>query len=371
MKQIFFLVTSSGKFYQRALFFGGIATVLLLGSFSYTFADDTIVVRGQVGSVIAGPSGEDTSDNGSDNDRDNNSDKKKNPASPVAQATVSIEAVDRQGMVANTAGGVPQFTASRPSFRGTTNIQNANITLVFSFGVFSLRSTFKANADGTWTWTSPEAFPNGNFRVTATAIHPTEASIRAEATLQFFVLAPKTDTPWNEQYPNTSVTSLFDLLVEIKEAYKTITPGENLIASVHLINFNSTETLENVLVSYSILDEEGNEILHQQETVVAGTKLSYFKVFYTQPDMKTGTYTLVVKVPSRNMLAVSSDQFTVEGKRELYITSLAKIDYTAIFLVITAIFFTFILLSYFEFIRFLSVKKRIRMVSSKFLKRFF
>jgi hypothetical protein len=350
----------SKKVHFSGLFF---AVIFIFTPFFHTLADQTILVKGKVGSVIEGPSAEDTS--GTD------SKKSKAKKATTSGASLSVEPANTQGAVFSQVAGITQFTTPRPAFRGTTNIQGATITLIFSFGEFTLKATLQAGADGTFSWVSPEDFPNGAFKMTVTAVHPTEVNITAETSTEFSVLSANSTNPWNQQYPEVPRGNLFDLSTSIQDQYTTIVPGSNIVASIQLINFTGTSDLINALVDYRILDDGGNEVLSQQETVVVGTKISYFKVFYTQPSIKPGLYTLVVKTPSQNGLALTTDDFRVEGKSELPLNSSAKIDYTAVFLLMVALFFAFIFLSYFEFIRFLGMKKRIRMVTAKFFKRFF
>lgn len=356
----------SGSVYWKQVLLGVSMIVFLFGLQAPVFADDTIVVRGQVGDVISGPVDDNESDNNNDSDSDK---KKKNPDSP-SQTTVFIEPAKLGGATFTQGGGLTQFTTAKPAFQGTTNIQSAHISLTFSFGEFTLRAFLLANPDGTFTWISPEDFPNGNFSVTAVATHPTAMSMNAETVLKFSVLAQNGRNPWTTQLQGTAQKSLFDLTAVIQEQYKNIVPGANIITAIRLANFNKKEGPVEVLVEYRILDEQGKEVLLQQETLVVDGVRNYLKAFYTQPDMKLGNYQLIVKILSQNSVSLALADFTIGGKKELSLSSLAKIDYTAILLIIAAIFFIFILLSYFEFIRFLSVKKRIRMVRAKFLKRF-
>jgi hypothetical protein len=365
------IIVSKAAHGKRVLLVMGIG-IFLFGHQTPVFADDTIVVRGQVGDVISGPVDDDESDDNDSNDNDSHSDKdtdKKNPPSP-SQATVFIEPSRAGGANFSQAGGVTQFTTAKPAFQGTTNIQSAHISLVFTFGKFTLRAFLVAQPDGSFVWISPEDFPNGNFSVTAVATHPTATSMRAETFMKFSVLSTEKTNPWNTQNPGTPQKSLFDLTAIIQDDYRNIVPGGNIIAAIKVANFNKSEGPVEVLVEYRILDEQGNEVLLQQETVVVDGIRSYLKAFYTQPDMKLGNYRLIVKILSQNSVSLASADFTVGGKKELQLSALAKIDYTAILLIIGAIFFIFILLSYFEFIRFLGVKKKIRMVRARFLKRF-
>lgn len=349
---------------RSTIFFIGCLIILLFASPFSSWADDTIVVTGQVGDVIGGPTDDESDGNESDSEKE-----KKNPAAP-SQTTVFIEPSHVGGTTFNQGEGVTQFTTAKPAFQGTTNIQNAHITLIFSFGKFTLRAFLVAKPDGTFVWISPEDFPNGNFSVAVVATHPTTSSMRAETSLKFSVLAQNGKNPWNTQPLGISQKSLFDLTAIIQDEYSNIVPGGNIIAAVKIANFKKTEGPVEVLVEYRILDEEGKEVLLQQETLVVDGIRNYLKAFYTQPDMKAGKYQLIVKILSQNSVSLALADFEVGGKKELQLSALAKIDYTAILLIIGAIFFIFILLSYFEFIRFLALKKRIRMVRAKLLKRF-
>lgn len=343
--------------------------VTFFGSSNLAFADEYIEVRGQVGSIVAGPSSEDTSD--SDNDNDDDSQKKKSSFTSTAAPDFSAWPANFNGALFDTQNGVARFTIARPAFEGKTNIQNAHITLVFKYGVFSLRSTTQADASGDWKWASPADFPNGNFQLNLQAQHPKENSIKKEVALSFDVAADKNGIFWNEQFLENGSQLPFDLLVSIQEQYRKVAPGENIVASIRMVNFTIPTSPLDVMIEYSIQDEEGKEIFYQQETLAVNKELSYVKAFYTQPDMPEGTYRLIVKMPSSNTLAVASAEFIIAGEKELFITPFAKVDYSLILKGVGIIFFLFILLSYFEFIRFLHVKKHIHFVTTKLLKKFF
>lgn len=357
------------KIWPNKFFLTALALAFFLISCGSALAQEQYIqVHGQVGGVIAGPSTEDTED---DDDEDKDDSSKKNPISFAAQPTVSVEPDNAQGAIFNLVAGMPQFVTARPAFKGQTNIQNAEITLIFSFNQFSLRATTQADAAGNWHFISSENFPTGIFHLTVLATHPEEPAIKAEIKTQFQVLTDQGIFPWSERSIKSSLADLFSVYVRIQDSYKVIAPGEDIIASIKLVNFNNASDPVEVEVEYGIYDEFGRELLRNQEVVTMRNELLYFKTFYTQPDMKEGTYQLVVKVLSQNALSLGTTNFTIKGKSGIVVTSLAKIDYTTITTGLIGASFIFVLLSYFEFIRFLSVKKSIRFVTSRVFKKFF
>lgn len=321
-------------------------------------------VRARVGDVISGP----TTEKDDDLDKEEES---KPQAITASQAMVSIEPANINGAQFTTSiSGRPEFSTA-PAFRGETNIQNANIILTFSYEEFIYQAVVRAGPNGKWNFHSPVSFPNGASSVLVRATHPDEPQIAAETSLVFSVQNSGAFVPWTEGLAQEKSNTQISLLLRIEEAFKVISPGENIIASVDINLEDLLQEDSNISLEYSIWDKEGKSILSQNETVTLTDSVSLFKTFYTQPSIAPGEYTLTVKAKSQNFLSSAGDSFKVEGEKTLPLSPVAKVDYTAVLLTLGGVFFTFTFLSYFEFARFLRVKNHIRTVRSQFLKRFF
>ena len=89
--------------------------------------------------------------------------------------------------------------------------------------------------------------------------------------------------------------SLFDIQVEIPEEYKTVSPGEELLALIKLINVGSGGRID-IFLSYWITNQAGNTILEEKETVAVETQNNFVRKFYLPKDIPAGQYALHAKV---------------------------------------------------------------------------
>lgn len=157
-------------------------------------------------------------------------------------------------------------------------------------------------------------------------------------------------------------------MVRIPDQFKTINPGDELIASINLINFGRAGSPVDVGVEYTITDANDKIVVQKSETVAVATRLSLLKSFKINPTAREGLYTLTIRVPSKDIIAVASDTFTVAGKAITMLSSTAKVDYTLLFQAILALFFLSFIILYFEYNRIMSLSRTIRQISEFDLK---
>lgn len=246
------------------------------------------------------------------------------------------------------------FDTQNPSFSGNVGIKNAIIFLEVHAAQI-IRSTTYADSQGNWSWQSPEAILPGIHTLLITAEDPENPAIMVSGSLDFYIMpgSPVKQPAQNNLRPNTIIPNnggnLFDVLVKIPQEFKTMAPGDDLVTSIKLINFGSAGNPVDVEVQYTIEDSQGGVILQSSETVAVATQLSFLKTFSTNPDLKTGSYKITVRVPSKDLIAASADSFDIKGVPIIALGSYGKIDFTLIFQALLAMLFLFSLVVYFEY----------------------
>ncbi len=89
--------------------------------------------------------------------------------------------------------------------------------------------------------------------------------------------------------------SLFDIQLAIPNDFKIINPGEELLASVKLVNLGSAGRID-VFLDYWIADSEQNIILQTKETVAVETQAGFVRTFVIPENTKSGQYSLYAKI---------------------------------------------------------------------------
>ncbi len=89
--------------------------------------------------------------------------------------------------------------------------------------------------------------------------------------------------------------SLFDIQVTIPNDFKVIYPGDDLLASVKLVNLGSAGRID-VFLDYWITDAEQNIILKTKETVAVETQAGFVRTFNIPENTKPGKYSLYAKI---------------------------------------------------------------------------
>jgi hypothetical protein len=94
-----------------------------------------------------------------------------------------------------------------------------------------------------------------------------------------------------------------------------VAPGELLPVQVKLTNFGGGGRVD-VTINYHILDENGNEVVTEKETVAVETTASFIKIIQIPRDVPPGKYTTEARITyqGQKVPATANYQFTVERK---------------------------------------------------------
>lgn len=122
----------------------------------------------------------------------------------------------------------------------------------------------------------------------------------------------------------SSERSLYDILININDTYKTIEKGEKLVSSIALIQ-TGVEKQEDVTLNYEITDENGEVVLKEVETRAVIDIERFKKTFNTQ-DFDTGDYSLSSEVIYSGGIAIAEGEFKIV-EREFTTTTMGLIIY--------------------------------------------
>lgn len=104
--------------------------------------------------------------------------------------TLSITTFD--GKAIGSFGGDPKSTDRQPEFSGTTNIPNADITLLIN-GSTVISALTSANVNGYWSWEPPIDLPRGTQTIFVTATDPADSSVTVSASFTFRIVKKDSD----------------------------------------------------------------------------------------------------------------------------------------------------------------------------------
>ena len=109
--------------------------------------------------------------------------------------------------------------------------------------------------------------------------------------------------------------SLFDIIITIPDKYKIVHPGDELLASIKLINLGSAGRVD-VFLDYWITDLQNNTVLKRKETVAVETQANFVRTFDIPKDIDSGKYNLYAKITyADGKLAIANHSFEVEKKQ--------------------------------------------------------
>ena len=260
-------------------------------------------------------------------------------------------------------GAVPVYATQLPAFSGHTDIKNA-IIFIEVHSAF-IRATTYADSAGNWSWTPADPLATGAHLILITAQDPLDSEITTSASYNFLINLPAGQKPLAvNEYPglqaNAAPNALFDILVKINNP--VVAPGDEILATIKLINFGTANRAVDIPVEYTIKNSKGEIISDSSETVAVATKLSYLKTFTLAAALPNDTYTLSVHVPSKDVIASASDTFKVQGPHAIVFSLNGKVDYTVLFQALLALFFLFSLIAYFEYNRVIILSAYIKKV---------
>jgi hypothetical protein len=110
-------------------------------------------------------------------------------------------------------------------------------------------------------------------------------------------------------------SAIFDIIITIPNDYKIVNPGDQLLATIKLVNLGSAGRID-VSLDYWIADSEQNILLENKETVAVETQASFVKTFVIPADAKSGQYSLNAKLTySETKQATAGDSFKVAEKQ--------------------------------------------------------
>ena len=130
---------------------------------------------------------------------------------------------------------------------------------------------------------------------------------------------------------------LFDVRLDIPYRSQYIFPGEEVSGEIEL--FNLDEGIIDVSIDYIIKDEDGNEIIFEQETITVETKKEFVKNFLIPAEAGFGRYIFYVRVTYADEVASASVLFNVGErpffkKRVIWYTLIIALVLIALFIVI-------------------------------------
>jgi len=106
--------------------------------------------------------------------------------------------------------------------------------------------------------------------------------------------------------------SLFDVELEIPYRFEYVLPGENVSAEITMFNLGEEEA--NVFIEYIIKDENGNQIVLEEENRTIKNQVKITKTLKIPEEAASGKYIFYVKGNYLEEVAIASEFFNV-GKR--------------------------------------------------------
>jgi len=189
----------------------------------------------------------------------------------IVTPTITLTSFDSRSV--DSYGGTPRVFDRRPTFAGTTNIQNAIIQVVVG-PPSSFLSEFTANSNGYFSWQPPLNFAFGTQVFTVTAIDPDDSSRKVSTSLQFEIKKKDTGTSGSnssseKKTAKTVIPSVGELEVKapvdfslsVRNSEKKIFQGEALNIFLFIKNIDSRYHNTNIPVRYSIIDSKGNIVI--------------------------------------------------------------------------------------------------------------
>jgi hypothetical protein len=134
-----------------------------------------------------------------------------------------------------------------------------------------------------------------------------------------------------------SKNSLFDVNIEIPREYLQVFPGGSLLATINLFNLGGSKKVD-VIVEYSIKNEEGFEIVSESDSIAVETQVSFIEEFEILENIPPGRYVLYIKVKYDNQIASGSSWFKVVGKEK---KSLFSFEFFIAFFLVFMIFLVY------------------------------
>lgn len=88
---------------------------------------------------------------------------------------------------------------------------------------------------------------------------------------------------------------LFDIVVDIPQKYRIVSPGDEVLTNIKLVNLGSAGRID-IFLDYWIADENQNTIISKKETVAVETQVNFVRSFDIPVTTKPGKYKLHAKL---------------------------------------------------------------------------
>lgn len=132
-----------------------------------------------------------------------------------------------------------------------------------------------------------------------------------------------------------SKRSLFDIGINLPRQFLVISPGEDLFFDVQMFNLGEIKRVD-VLLEYSIINELGEVVLFEEESIAVETQANRAKIIYIPETFPEGKYVIYTRLNYDDAIASASHEFFVSGKPN-YLRYLL-----ALIIVLIIIFFIFV-----------------------------
>lgn len=109
-----------------------------------------------------------------------------------------------------------------------------------------------------------------------------------------------------------TLNQYFAINLDIDPKYKETQRSENLVFNVNFFNLKDSE-MRSVEMEYKMINEFGETLISEKETLVVGSKSSVAKSILIPKGIKSGNYALAVTLKSRDSVSTSSYLFEVSG----------------------------------------------------------
>lgn len=116
---------------------------------------------------------------------------------------------------------------------------------------------------------------------------------------------------------------LFDVKISIPDKYKTVFPGEDILAEITLINVGSTGKVD-VELTYTLKNQQGQTVENHTDTKAVETTTGLTKIFTTTPDAQPGQYALTVTLKYQQYTAKTTATITITKRIKYLPTTIQK-----------------------------------------------
>lgn len=272
-----------------------------------------------------------------------------------------------------------KITNRTPNFAGTTNIENALITIEIG-GAESLTATTTANSNGYWSWLAPEKLTYGTYSISVTAIDPENSLTSAQISKSFEIIKEKeieqeseetsketskktstaptiplpikiTPTEKPIEKPTILEKGHFALIVSVANSDQSIYTNDYLRINTQIITTDPRLGDKKIKLHYTIADEKNNSILDfSEDSVLPENKIIQKKV-YISDLFPAGKYKIMVRTNDRDALIYGEaffqvkeyDLISIGGTTITLSQFMQSLSWIIIFLAILILFFLLML----------------------------